>query len=803
MLPNFTKTSRSSNEDLEKAPQVNNSSYLNNNELFDNSSDGAVPGESFEYGDSMYAKLQRVAGKFNIEQRGVERVPDSERTDTSYFNIGSMWLAANMVVSSFAIGVLGKSAFSLGFVDAILVCLFFNLLGVMTVCFFLCFGPPFGLRQMVLSRFWFGWWPVKFIAVLNVIACIGWSAANAIVGAQLLKAVNGNVPGFAGILIITFCTLFITFAGYKVVHAYEYWSWIPTTIVFIIVLGTFAHSGDFINIPMGVGISEMGSCLSFGSTVYGFATGWTSYAADYTVYQPKTQSSRLVFFAGWLGLIIPLIFTQFLGIAVMSATAMGDGVHNKYAEGYSDSGNGGLIAAVLEPLGGFGKFCLVILALSIIANNCPNIYSVGLTLQVLSRATQRVPRFIWTFVASCVSLAIAIPGYDHFETVLENFMNLIAYWLAIYSGIALVDHFVFRRGFGGYRPEDYDKPDKLPIGIAASVAFAVGVAGVVVGMSQTWWMGPVARHAGDPEFGGDVGFELGFAFASVAYCILRPIELRTGGLGAASAIHLAKHNPSHIYISGRNATNAEKVIKQIHEDNPKLAVTFIKCDLASLSSVKEAAERFTSQHPTLNILMCNAGIMAQPPSTTVDGYELQFGTNHLGHALLIKKLLPLLKASTDPRIVLLTSQGWGLHPCGGIIFKKLKTAQNISFGGPWVRYGQSKLANLIYARELAKRFPDITSVSVHPGIILTGLDNNLGIKEKMLVYALSWWRIMQPHEGAFSQTWAATVDKAEIWNGGYYEPVGKLANGKLDSTARDEALAERLWDWTEETLKGF
>lgn len=198
--------------------------------------------------------------------------------------------------------------------------------------------------------------------------------------------------------------------------------------------------------------------------------------------------------------------------------------------------------------------------------------------------------------------------------------------------------------------------------------------------------------------------------------------------------------------------------------------------------------------------MCNAGIMAQPPSLTVDGYELQFGTNHLGHALLIKKLIPLLEATTHPRIVLLTSQGWGLHPHGGIVFDKLKTTQDIAFGGPWVRYGQSKLANLVYARELAKRFPAITSVSVHPGVVGTGLVTGLGIKEKMLVYATTWWMILQPHEGAFSQTWAATVDKAEIRNGGYYEPVGKLMDRKLDATARDEALAERLWDWTEEAL---
>ncbi|CAI7585945.1 unnamed protein product [Penicillium bialowiezense] len=530
MLPKFAKAFRGAEEDVEKAPHVNNglASESSSTEQYDTSSDNAVPGESFEYGNSTYAKIQRFAGKFNIEQRGVERVPESERNDDSYLNIGSMWLAANMVSSSFAIGVLAKSTFYMGFLDAILVCLFFNLLGVMTVCFFSCFGPAFGLRQMVLSRFWFGWWAVKCIAILNVIACVGWSAANAIVGAQLLHAVNGNVPGFAGILIITFCTLFITFAGYKVVHAYEYWSWIPTCIVFFIVLGMFAHSGDFVNIPMGVGMSELGSCLSFGSTVYGFATGWTSYAADYTVYQPKTQSRRLVFFSAWLGLIVPLIFTQFLGIAVMSATDLNGGV-NKYAAGYEASQNGGLIGAVLEPLGGFGKFCLVILALSIIANNCPNIYSVSLTLQVLGKFTQRVPRFIWTFCASCVSLAIAIPGYSHFEVVLENFMNLIAYWLAIYSGIAICDHFVFRRGFSGYNPDDYDKPHKLPVGIAASVAFCFGVVGVVVGMSQTWWVGPIAHHAGAAPFGGDVGFELGFAFSSATYCILRPIEKRYTG----------------------------------------------------------------------------------------------------------------------------------------------------------------------------------------------------------------------------------------------------------------------------------
>ncbi|KAL9052329.1 MAG: hypothetical protein Q9162_005473 [Coniocarpon cinnabarinum] len=509
--------------DLEKHPAeagVGNVSYEKRPSYVDSDS-GAVPGEAFEYGTGVIARIQRLAGRFKIEQRGIERVPEYERTDDKhpYLNVGTMWLSSNMVVSSFAIGVLGKSLFVLGFVDAILVVLFFNLLGILPVCFFSTFGPIFGLRQMIISRH-----GVKIIALFNILACVGWSSVNAIVGAQLINAVNNDVPGWAGIIIIAACTWLVTIFGYKVVHIYEFWSWIPTFIVFMIVLGEFAHSGDFVNIPMGVGSSEAGSVLSFGAVVYGFATGWTSYAADYTVYQNPHNARRKVFFATWLGLIFPLLFTEMLGVAVMTAT---NDPTSRYAQGYDQSGSGGLLAAVLvHSLGHFGDFCLVLLGLSIVANNCPNLYTVGLTAQVFGRWMQAIPRFIWTTVATAVYIAIAIPGYSHFEEVLENFMNFIGYWLAIYEGIALSEHFAFRRGMRGYHPELYDHPDELPPGIAAVAAFIVGVVGVVMGMSQVWFIGPIAKKIGDPEYGGDIGFELGFAFAAVAYFILRPLELR-------------------------------------------------------------------------------------------------------------------------------------------------------------------------------------------------------------------------------------------------------------------------------------
>ncbi|KAJ5595023.1 uncharacterized protein N7459_001231 [Penicillium hispanicum] len=280
----------------------------------------------------------------------------------------------------------------------------------------------------------------------------------------------------------------------------------------------------------------------------------------------------------------------------------------------------------------------------------------------------------------------------------------------------------------------------------------------------------------------------------------------TNGIGAAAATHFANHNAAHIYISGRNAKSAEKVIDEVRASGSKTTVSFVQCDLASLASVKRAAEQFVSQTTQLDILICNAGVMALPPGLTADGYEIQFGTNHLGHALLIKKLLPLLETRAnggdDARIIILTSDGARLHPKGGIIFEDLKTVQDFCVGGPWLRYAQSKLANLMYARELSRRYPGITSVSVHPGVVATSLVGSLGVMDKAIVYGANLGNLLKPEEGAYNQVWAATTTQ-KLQNGAWYEPVGKLAESKLDKTSKDNALAERLWEWTEEHLAAY
>lgn len=160
-------------------------------------------------------------------------------------------------------------------------------------------------------------------------------------------------------------------------------------------------------------------------------------------------------------------------------------------------------------------------------------------------------------------------------------------------------------------------------------------------------------------------------------------------MGHASVAALAKHSPEHVYFTGRNTTAADALISLLKSTNPDVPLTFLQMDMSSLASVKAAAKKFA--HDRLDILMCNAGIMQTPPGLSKDGYEIQFAINHLGHAMLIQELLPILLKTTnlpgsDVRIVSNTSMGWKSHPMGGVQFGKLKTTQE-GIMGSYIRYG--------------------------------------------------------------------------------------------------------------------
>ena len=195
--------------------------------------------------------------------------------------------------------------------------------------------------------------------------------------------------------------------------------------------------------------------------------------------------------------------------------------------------------------------------------------------------------------------------------------------------------------------------------------------------------------------------------------------------------------------------------------------------------------------------------MAVPPALTKDGYEIQFGTNHLGHALLIKHLIPVMLSTAkdygDARIVCLGSTAFSLAPKDGITFKDLHTTMDTGMAASWMRYGQSKLANILYGSQLAQHYPELSVVVIHPGVINTSLVSSLGLVNKMIVRLTNIGQMSTPEEGVQNTLWAATTEKKSLQSGAYYEPVAKL--GKHSKLSKDEGLAVRLWDWTQKELE--
>ncbi|MDQ6643465.1 MAG: cytosine permease, partial [Chloroflexota bacterium] len=207
---------------------------------------------------------------------------------------------------------------------------------------------------------------------------------------------------------------------------------------------------------------------------------------------------------------IPCVLLETLGLTLTTVAA------------YKGKGGGDLLAAVVGPFGGFGTLILVLLALSVVANNIPNDYSLGLTMQVLGKPFQRVNRAIWTLVGAVVYVLITVPAASNFNETLTNFLLLIAYWLGPWGIILILEHFVFRHR--QYNVDDWNTPSRLPVGWAAIVSMAIGLLGVYLGAAQSLFVGPVGGLINKP-FGMDVGFELGVIFAGITYLILRRIEL--------------------------------------------------------------------------------------------------------------------------------------------------------------------------------------------------------------------------------------------------------------------------------------
>ena len=240
-------------------------------------------------------------------------------------------------------------------------------------------------------------------------------------------------------------------------------------------------------------------------------------------------------------------------------------------------------------------------------------------------------------------------------------------------------------------------------------------------------------------------------------------------------------------------------------------MTFLHLDLSDFKSIAAAVETFTAESDRLDILLNNAGVMALPYSKTTQDYEIQFGTNHVGHALFTKLLLPtLLKTAAQPdpstgastsdvRVVNVTSLGHRFAPSGPGNVRGINYDQQALEGcNTFTRYGQSKLANILHARSLREKYPQLTAVALHPGVILTDLyksQEETNFVVRWGLKAVGGFVMADVKSGALNQLWACTAPKDQVRKAVYYVPVGVATSGT--AFARDDKVAEELWNWTE------
>lgn len=276
------------------------------------------------------------------------------------------------------------------------------------------------------------------------------------------------------------------------------------------------------------------------------------------------------------------------------------------------------------------------------------------------------------------------------------------------------------------------------------------------------------------------------------------------GVGKESVLQLSKHRPAKLYMIARSKAKYDAALADIKKQNPDANITFLEMDLASFASVKTAASTLLAENDRLDVLMNNAGIMAVPPSLTKEGFEIQFGTNHMGHALLTKLLMPLLlktaaQPNSDVRIVNVSSGAHMAAPKGGFLPAIVTT--DMSKYHTYTRYGHSKMANIYFSRALAAKYPSITSVAIHPGRVETPLlDTYLQKTTPMGLFQKTYdfFAKIPVDKGAVNQLWAAVGNKERVKSGLYYVPVGKEAG---NAASKVQGKPEELWEWQEKEFE--
>jgi NCS1 nucleoside transporter family len=538
------QSSQQTHEDVEKSANAQISHHATGAE--EEEHEQSPPSSATSRVIAWFKSVERTLLRYNIEARGIQRVPPEDRHDLSrlgFTQISLLWVSINLEAVVIALGFLGPIVFYLPFLDSCLLAVFGSIIGSAPVAYIATFGPRSGNRTMILTRYITGWYPSKLMVVLTLIICMGYILVDAVVGGQILSAVaGGHLSVIVGIVIVCAITWVVSTFGYSIFHQYLRYAWLPQLIVIAILAGVAGPKFDVYGNPSAEvpGNVVAGNRLSFFSLCLASQITYSECAADFFVYYPATASRTKVFISTVAGLTLSSTFALVVGIGLGSGTF----TNPEWAAAYEE-GQGALLVEAFKPLGSFGSFCSVILSLGLIGNMVPPTYASGIDFQALGRVWEKVPRIVWNTVALAIPTVGAIAGRSHLAEIFTNFLALMGYvcpscvrsltsltlaryWVSIWIAIVLEEHFIFRKAMGrGWQWEEWNDRSKLPLGIAALIAFLVGWVGSILCMAQVWYVGPLAALIS--EYGGDMGNYVGFAWAALVYAPLRWLELRRYG----------------------------------------------------------------------------------------------------------------------------------------------------------------------------------------------------------------------------------------------------------------------------------
>ncbi len=450
----------------------------------------AIDNSSVRYGEEIA----------HIEPLGIEHVPESERHG-KVWSVFALWWGANVELATITTGVAAVSLFGLSFWEAAIGLIIGNVIGALVIGLVSTYGPRLGVPQMVHSRGPFGFFGNFLPGILNLIAGALWFAVNTVLGSFAFTALF-HVSFLLALIIMAIIQVIIAVFGYNMIHAVERWMVGLLTVVFIgVSIFAFAHahySLPFNTHSLGKYTGITGGIIEAVGLAWSYLLGWTAFGSDYTRYLSRTTRSTHVFGNVAASSFISCLWLELVGVALATIFPVAASGSNPMA-----------LLAGIHPQW-LVDLTLFAVMLGTITANVLNIYSASLSTLVINVP---VKRWLAALAVGTVGAIIAYIGHKTYYVDFENFLFLLAYWLAPWAAVVLVDYFLINNG---------DYPESIFYNARRIIGrgFWAWVIAIIVSIpffNQSLYVGPIPSRWGHI---GDISYFVSFVVAGFLYWII-------------------------------------------------------------------------------------------------------------------------------------------------------------------------------------------------------------------------------------------------------------------------------------------